>query len=152
MPFTPLPQAKRGGHRLKHNDVTVIVGKPPNGSAVTTIMFPRSVLRAAGLPDYPGAKIEVLVGSGDDFGSLCIRAGGERQLRPYGNGETRVQVSFSGIAATKLGTTRCSSDAGNKALVVNLPAAFPWSAEVMADVVGKRVVEVLESQTLGAAA
>lgn len=153
MAFKPLPIAQRGLPSKAHDEVTVGVVKPAAGRPVTIFSIPSRVLAEAGLSTEPGVKFDISVGDGADLGSVCIQTGSRHTLGRVGGSKTRLAVRCTGLASGPLRTKRVTYELGIRALVIRLPAGFPWNASMLVDVAAPAATnEQRRSIGIGAAA
>lgn len=101
----------------------------------TSFNIPRSILRDAGLPDFPGARFDVLVGEGEDAGRIAIQKGAAVKAGKVGNSDTPTSIT---IRVSQLGKSPLPAEvvagvaAADGSLVLTLPASFPWTAPATA--------------------
>lgn len=131
MAFNHLPTPKRGGGRTPRTDATVAVY--PQGNGFTTNFYiPRHLLRAAGLPDLPGASLDILIGSGDDAGVVALTKGKRAKLVRVGAQQNppALVIRTSVLGKARYTASACGAVAGNGTLYLTIPAGFPWTAPV----------------------
>lgn len=119
-----------------------------------SVSIPRTLLREAGLPDIPGAKFDVLVGSGSDAGSIAIIAGSRFTASAQGPSSkpNRLIVRFAGLhqRGVRYSATKVAFEVGRKQLILGVPTDFPVApppAPEPASIAGSR-----QTMKLGAAA
>lgn len=125
MAFKALPKPSRHFGRTGSNDITVGVFKPNNN---TVFSLPRAVLREAGLSDIPGSTFDLLVGEGDDAGTIAIIAGPRFRAVKVGSGDApvRVTIGTTMLAASPISSCACKYEIGRKQIIVTLPAGFTF--------------------------
>jgi hypothetical protein len=128
MAFTALPPGKRGGSKPVTNEVYVGVFAGAGKTLHTSISIPRAVYREAGLPDYPGATFDILIGEGADRGSVALIAGSRFRAQKVGSSDTphRMTVGSALLSGASMKSTAVRYEAGRKQLIVHMPAGFVW--------------------------
>lgn len=95
----------------------------------TQIAIPRQVLRDAGLPDFPGARFDLLIGEGADEGCVAIRKGTTYKSVKVGNGDnpTSICLRVSGLGRSRFAAEPVQSVmADNGILMMRAPDGFPF--------------------------
>lgn len=126
MAFVALPEVKRGASR--RNEVSVATFKNAGNTCTTTISIPRALYREAGLPDFPGATFDIMVGSGPDRGSVAVIAGPRFKARKVGGGPDchRLILATSLLSGAARSSTAVEFEVGRKQIIVHFPADFEW--------------------------
>jgi hypothetical protein len=132
MAFRDLPRPAQ--FRTANPHLTVGAFKSAGKYPQTVISIPREMLRAAGISDIPGDKLDVLVGEGDDAGKLALIPGSRSTLGRVGNGKNRVCIAVSGLARALRPSAPCAVQVGVRQLVFTLPAGFAEAAPAQLEV------------------
>lgn len=104
----------------------------------TQIAIPRQVLRDAGLPDFPGARFDLLIGEGADEGCVAIRKGTTHKSVKVGNGDnlTSIRLRVSGIGKARFSAKAVRSVlAENGLLMMRAPDGFPFKETVATETI-----------------
>lgn len=128
MAFKALPEGRRGLGKSPTNTLMVGSFKNTGNTFHTSFSIPRALLREAGLPDYPGAKFDILIGEGADRGSVAIIAGPRFSATKVGTGVNinRVAVGSSLLSGAVMKSTPAEYEVGDKQLIIHMPPGFVW--------------------------
>lgn len=99
------------------------------GDRSTQIAIPRATLRDAGLPDFPGARFDILIGEGADEGFIAVRKGTTYKAMKVGNGDspTSICLRVSGVGKSRFAAKPVRSvEADSGLLIVRAPDGFPF--------------------------
>lgn len=127
MPFRSIPKNPRAGRTSRLTVPTIGVLK----AGQTLFRFPREVLRAAGLPDFPKARLDLFVGEGEDYGTVLLTAGERYLIGDGGGGQNPASVTLTvaGYGAEKFAAAPARIlKSGKGELVLGAPAGFPLPA------------------------
>jgi hypothetical protein len=131
MAFRAIPASKVPAKFKSHDDVSVKAIR--SGKYITLqLSLPRLLLTASQLPDYPGATVGLMIGEGEDEGSIALIPGSDLTLRAVGATKNcrRVMLTTtrSGLKAP-FALRRCAPDTGRRQIIIHLdnykPAGGP---------------------------
>lgn len=129
MAFQPLPVSTNARGKAPSSIPSIAIHHAHQAS----ISIPRTLLREAGMSDLPGAKFDVLIGTGSDEGTIAVIQGSRVAAGAVGNPKNpnRLMLRVSGLAQKdkKLSSTPLTFEVGRRQIIFTLPASFPVSAE-----------------------
>lgn len=150
MAFQALPKTVRGFRGPAPSNIPTIA---IFDDYQTKMSVPRGLLREAGLPDIPGAKFDVLVGTGPDAGTIALIAGSSSTGTKLGTSAnpTRLAIRISNLhqKGRRFKSQPMTFEIGRRQIIFALPFDFPQAPVVEAekpDLIGR------PSLSLGAAA
>jgi len=109
-------------------EARTVPGVSVQRSGQTVFSIPRHVLTAAGLPDAVGAKLDALIGTGDDAGKIALVRGKSLSISCGGGSKHLVTIRMNlGKSHFPIKDVR-AAQADSGALILSLPLDFPFDA------------------------